>query len=334
MKRNWFKYTLIGICFLMIFGLASSVAINAEEEEKKDEMESVKQPKKASETGGNDQATVSIKRKYYGVEMNSDHIVFVIDVTGSMSRPLSGEVIEQAKKIVGTVTGESTKLNPKNQPRKQGENIDWEKIKNHLDLAKAELIEAIKSLDSKIFFTVIKYSTTVSVVEGSFGSLLMPATEANKLKVIEKIEKIQPSGGTDAFFDALLKAIEYGKDIKDSKKGDKEGKKASVTGDKEEKEEPKKAEPKKELPYEIFFLTDGAPTIESGNVIMPDEKINANLKKLAEALEKKNIIINTIGIGDHFVQLMEVLAKMSGGQYVNLGPKKKDPGNNNNNPQK
>ena len=337
MRKGIFNHLIIGVLCLLLLGavLNSGIKADNEKEGEKKEGESKTPPDKtAVETPSDTAVTVKVKRKYYGLEMNSDHIVFVIDVTGSMSRPLSGEVIEEAKKLVGAVTGDSTKAPPtqKNQPRKHGESIDWDEIKNHLDLAKAELIEAIRSLDSKIYFTVIKYSTSVSVIDSSFGKLMLPATEATKLKVIDKIEKIQPSGGTDAFFEALLTAVEYGKDIKDDKKKDKSSKEkqGKVTGPDENKDEQKKNEKKKEEPYEIFFLTDGAPTIEQGAVIMPEQKINGYLKKLSEALEKKNIIIHTIGIGDHWVEMMELLAKMSGGQYVNLGPKKKDQNNNNN----
>ena len=322
----------MSLIILLIFGLIFCFSlndirkINAEDNNQSKPKGEETKPKESS--GKEDQETISVKPKYYGIEMKSDHLIFVIDVTGSMENKLDMAVKEKAKnKLKATVTGgnddkgnANDKKNDKKDAKKKreaGEGIDWEKITNHLDLARAEFIEAIKSLEPTVSFVAMTYNTKIVFLQNTFAL----ADAKAKDRVIKMISVYKPEGATDAFFEALLKAVSYAKDKVPEKPQGKDAKKATTTGDDKDKTAKKKEEPK-EAPYEVFFLTDGAPTINSQTttILMPDDKIEENLKKLQEAVDKKNVCIHAIGIGYHNVQLMQKIAEIGKGEYVNMGP--------------
>ncbi|MBI4833740.1 MAG: VWA domain-containing protein [Planctomycetes bacterium] len=324
MKNLWSK--VLAVSFLIFsFSLCAILPITGEDnsqsatEETKEE-ETPEQSQAQTDT----QVTISVKPKYYGIEMKSDHLIFVIDVTGSMSTELDMSVKEKAKKMLKPMETGGNKPKPekdKNAKNKRdaGEGIDWDKIKNHLDLARAEFVEAIKSLKPDISFAALAYNTKIFPLQNTF----VLADQKNKDKVIKAVNSFKPEGPTDAFFEALLKAISYAKDKAPEKKQGKDSKNAQVTG----KDKGKAAKKKEEPPYEIFFLTDGAPTVTSATTVagMPEEKIEENLKKLQEAIEKKNVCIHAIGIGFHNTGLMQKIAEIGNGQYVNLGPDRNPP---------
>lgn len=322
--KNMSLVILLILGLLFCFSLNNIPKINAEDNNQSKPKEEENKPKESS--GKEDQETISVKPKYYGIEMKSDHLIFVIDVTGSMETKLDMAVKEKAKnKLKATETGgnvekkdekksEKDKKDAKKK-REAGEGIDWEKITNHLDLARAEFIEAIKSLEPTVSFVAMTYNVKITLLQGNFAL----ADAKTKDRVIKMIGVYKPEGATDAFFEALLKGVSYAKDKVPEKP--KDAKKAKITGDDKDKTAKKKEEPK-EAPYEVFFLTDGAPTINSqtNTILMPDDKIEENLKKLQEAVDKKNVCIHAIGIGYHNVQLMQKIAEIGKGEYVNMGP--------------
>lgn len=331
MKKGYARFLICLLCLGLIFSCTLNwynVAIgqeNSEETQKEEETEQETLTKSENESD----ETFSVKPKYYGIELKSDHIVFVIDITGSMERPLPPGVIEKAKKLhpkkglkaIESGGGESNQSTPKaqnnKQQRKEGEGIDWDNIKTHLDLAKSELVEAIKSLDSKTYFVVITYNLTVKFLDKKQNNFVL-ATDANKQKMISEINKLFPQAGTDAFFAALMKALELAKDKKPDDSGS--GKHGQVTG-----KEEKITEKKKEIPYDICFLTDGSPTVGEGKEVMPEVKAIENLEKLKKAMEKKNVSINAIGIGVHNSIMMQKIAEIGKGKYIGLAPEQQQP---------
>lgn len=99
-------------------------------------------------------ATVS----YYGIPLVSDRVVFVVDVSGSMS----------AK--VGT-GGTRTRL----------------------DEAKAQLHRVVESIPKQFRFNIVPFHTTVSAVLDK----MMPAVDATRAQALGEIDALEPLGGTN-----------------------------------------------------------------------------------------------------------------------------------------
>lgn len=114
---------------------------------------------------------------FYGLKTDSKHIIFVIDISGSMGE--QGGVDEQGQMRV--------------------------------DVAKRELVNAIRSLAAEdgdergqATFNVVSYNAEVQVFK---AGKMIPATKRNKEKAFAWIEKLQAIGATN-IFDALVQAFE------------------------------------------------------------------------------------------------------------------------------
>ena len=245
--------------------------------------------------------------KYYGVNLKAHRIIFIIDTTHSMNDPLDQASKEEAKKL-RNVTSEATPASgdgkakkKKKKSRRAGESIDWSKINTKLDLAKAELIESIKSLNKETWLTVITYDLEAKPLKEN----LLPATKKNKKRFIRQIENLEPWGGTDGFFDALLTSLEIAMDKKKDRQIRTGKKKTEDDGG-----------------YELFFLTDGWPTINSGSQLMPEDQRAVYCEQIKKELGDEKIRINTIGIGTHDRILLKKIAVIGHqGKYVDLGMK-------------
>ncbi|MDA1195201.1 MAG: VWA domain-containing protein [Planctomycetota bacterium] len=102
----------------------------------------------------------SSRTTYYGLQVYSDRVLFIVDLSGSMAFPWGAET-----------------------------------AKTRIGVAKAELLRALKSLDEKTLFNVIVFSDDVRPWRKN-GEVL--ATEDAKARVVEWVEKTfeKPKGGT------------------------------------------------------------------------------------------------------------------------------------------
>ena len=107
---------------------------------------------------------------FYGLPIESDRVCFLIDISGSMKRP--------ARKPPPT-TGSKARS----------------PAKTKLDVAKAELRRAIRTLPKQTTFNVIAFNTAVMPWQDG----PVPATEANKQAVAEWIGSWEASSNTSLF---------------------------------------------------------------------------------------------------------------------------------------
>ncbi|MHC4953813.1 MAG: VWA domain-containing protein [Planctomycetota bacterium] len=107
---------------------------------------------------------------FYGIKTSSKHIVFCLDVSGSMNFPLDGNDGKKAPRI---------------------------------DTAKKEMLRALRMLPEDALFTIVSYSSGVDV----WKKKLVKATPGNKKSATKYIEKLEPQGSTN-IYDALEKSLQ------------------------------------------------------------------------------------------------------------------------------
>jgi hypothetical protein len=162
-----------------------------------------------------------------------------------------------------------------------------------LEVAKNQLARTIRKLDPGVKFAVVFYSHEVSVWKKPPG--MAPATTDNKNKAIEWFMRQQPVGST-MIFDALEAALRY----------------AKVGGGKSATD-PRGADT-------IFLLSDGAPTVAGGNLLLRGPALADAVKEFLAANRAFGCVVHTIGIGaEHNRALMEQLAHETGGTYKAVG---------------
>lgn len=112
-----------------------------------------------------------VQSKFFGIRIVSHKVIFVIDVSGSMDRPV--------------------------------ENFEGKSGMSRIDVAKAETDKAIQSLEAGSFFNIITFSTGVDHwVEGG----LKAASQKNRDDAQAFIDKTGAGGGTSTY-DALKEAF-------------------------------------------------------------------------------------------------------------------------------
>lgn len=121
----------------------------------------------------------------YGKDIKSESgsIVYVIDISGSMSWD-EGQYVAADGKV---------------------------KAGNRLDRAKAELTRSITSLPKGFKFNVMSYDCSYYVCFNNYGNseiLLLPVNDANKSKAIEWVGGLQPGGATGTG-PAMTAALNY-----------------------------------------------------------------------------------------------------------------------------
>ncbi len=139
-------------------------------------------------------ATSYGKATYFGTTVDSKNVVFIIDVSGSMSE-------QYEKKKDGKTAFGGTTIDPK----KEGGGRKVTKI----EVAKKELIRCIKKLQRDVKFNIIFYNQGFSAWQRSddgTGSKIIPATPRNKRAAIEFVMTFSPSGRTN-IFDTLAFAM-------------------------------------------------------------------------------------------------------------------------------
>lgn len=185
---------------------------------------------------------------FYGIQTFSQKIVFVIDVSGSMAEPSESTIKGRTK----------------------------------MDVAKEELIRAIKGLKEDGSFNIIYYEANVEI----YQKRMVKASKENKEKAFHFIRnELNPEGATN-IYDALKETFDViGREYY--------GKHYAPPVD------------------TIFFLSDGEPT--HGEIL--------DTGKIAEEITQRNrnlqVVIHTVGVGPkHNVTFMRELAEKNGGTYV------------------
>jgi len=116
-----------------------------------------------------------------GLRASGTRICYVIDMSDSMLTPL--EPHERLKPKV--VTGESAP-----RKRRPEDEIDWGKVKNRFDLARALLITSLQSLRPNTHFCVIWFGSDAGMLRSTKG--LVPTTPASVAKTVKELRKIKP----------------------------------------------------------------------------------------------------------------------------------------------
>ena len=134
-----------------------------------------------------------MKNSYYGVETSGKKIVFLIDVSGSMTGRNEGNVSDklraEAASRVGSKIGSMIGGSVGNLVSSQ---INEQTTK--LASAKRELKPAIMGLDAMTSFTVLTFSDTVKNWKGT----LTPATDSTKALGYAYVSNLDTEGGTKA----------------------------------------------------------------------------------------------------------------------------------------
>jgi hypothetical protein len=182
--------------------------------------------------------------RFYGISTRSKHLVFILDRSGSME----GQDAQGGRKM---------------------------------DVAKKELIEAIRTLPDDATFNIIFYNSDYDL----WQKKMTTATPANRKKAIAWVEKVEHVGATN-IFDALERAFQLaGRGTHDKAYG--------------------------LLLDTVFLLSDGLPN--RGRLIA----VNDILRSVADLNALKQVKIHAIGIGrDHDARLMRGLAELTGGSYI------------------
>lgn len=262
--------------------------------------------------------------KFFKASAVGKRVIFVIDISGSMQHPVNlppemkKPPAPPEKKKDAPVTGKgSTGGKPGEDGKKEEKKVeipppDYSKVVSKLDLAKVELIHCLRYLPEDYKFNIVVYHTDHNLLDQSTKNLI-PATQANKDRFIKRVEALNWAALTN-IHGGLMRGFcvnEKGMlDMKVKENGawDPECILSGATT--------------------MFFLTDGSPTISDDTTNHNEAGIttplgNGRMVKGANIILDikrmntfRKMVINTVGIGPHDNRLMQALAEMSGGEYV------------------
>ena len=221
---------------------------------------------------------------FYGVEIKSDRVLFIIDVSGSMKKETKNDNPKDRWKPPPTVTGPGKPPPPPPPPE---EILSGPKI----DVAKHELKKAIEKLPKGSTFNIIVFNQGAV----AWQKAMVKASKKNKESAFAWIRAQKPSGST-----FTLGALEMAFQI------------AGLINYDEKYPEIKLDT--------IVLLSDGAPTERLGDAkanvskLMPFTVI---LEKVREWNARKQVVIHCIAVdmqpGNEF---MKKLAEENGGTFV------------------
>ncbi len=242
-----------------------------------------------------DGKTRVVRPTFFKNEIESDKIVFIIDVSGSMTKrdppPTKRKPAPKAdpSPVPGkTVVRKAQNDDPKTKVGKSSnddESADKPKVETDLPVererlfrVKNELVRTIESLPQSVAFTVLSYSNTHAFIGDS--PQLLPATPENKQKAIDWVKKMKAEGETwtDTAFERVLG------EVKDADT--------------------------------VFLLSDGQP-YRNGKSI-PEDAVLESVKTLNRFIKAR---VNTIGFlqaGSNLQFFLRRLASQNDGTYTPL----------------
>lgn len=226
------------------------------------------EPKKEGVASG-----VKDEPTYFGIKVNSERVLFVIDVSLSMRTPIDIDKMKVAREAA--LTGDGGEDG--NREEKFEDTIKWWKIKDRLDLAKAQLMFVIKNLQSKQQFEIVSFSEKI---ESWNGGRLMKANARNKTKALRFVDPLDVEGAT-----AAGAALDFAFEMAGAGAHDKNYKTGVDT---------------------IFFLSDGAPSDRNTDEILEEVRGRNRLRKIK---------IHVVAIVNQSVRFLRLLAEQNGGVY-------------------
>lgn len=252
--------------------------------------------------------------RYYGIKATTTRVIFIMDISGSMSEPVEAERIEDpARGYLVEPQFLDNHGNPVgsgliNKLKTLKKKVDSREAKTRTDAAGRELINAIYNLDPAVNFTVILFSSAVTF----WKDKLVCASVESKTQAIEYIMKNTGAYGATVLYSALELALKFIKkehvvqlDLKANYV------QALGGGD------------------TIFIVTDGAPTRDK---LVEPQPILDEIKKINQT---RHIKIHTVAIGfkpdpnrprpgwDIDLDFLEKLAKITGGVFADKTSKQK-----------
>jgi hypothetical protein len=243
--------------------------------------------------------------------------VFVIDVSESMQLPLRIDLdeIQRRRERRGPVSGErrGDKDEEEEERRRAAEEdplrqLPWQDIRTRLDLAREELSRAIRMLPPGLKFAIVVYSTDVRVLTDGF----VDSTPANTARWSREARELKLESMTN-IHGALMQALRVS-DRGISAQHPSVDRDCVLTG-----------------ADTIVFMTDGWATWDDQSNIRvedPRNRVPASIgdgpyimgediwPDILRHNRFRKVIINTVGIGNHDKELMRVLARETGGTYV------------------
>lgn len=140
-----------------------------------------------------------------GVPATGKRIVYLIDASDSMLAPLSVKELTQIQKPRGPVTpgDDAGKLPPppaepppEEKPRDPiaGEDVDWKKVRNRFDGARAMLESSLKGLAEDMSFAVIVFGTKAELLKSTQG--MTAASPANVRRTVAELDAMKPGKPT------------------------------------------------------------------------------------------------------------------------------------------
>lgn len=230
---------------------------------------------------------------FYGLEINSNKVLFCLDRSGSMALPASDWVDNVIQSEQGGEKDKGDDLDPKD-PKAAGKKKK-KGSRTKMEALKAELVRMVKGLKPSVNFNLYQYSSDCQLWKKEKGVALVSANDATKDECLKYIEKMSPGGGT-AIYDVLKKAFLMAA-------GSIDGKDAELE---------KLKDPKIELAVDtIFLMTDGTPMGGQTN----------DIGKILEDVQKWNslgrIRVHSVGVGEgQNVDFLRKLAAQNGGKYA------------------
>jgi hypothetical protein len=198
---------------------------------------------------------------FYGLAIPKSRVAFVIDTSGSMRDPVSGDRVAEHMKTA--------------------KHLDPASIKTRLDLAKAELKNAIDGLDEAAFAAIVAFSDDRTFLTDG----LERATAPLKEKLQKRVKNLAAAGKTNVY--AGMHAAFF----------------------------PSKTPTPKDFvdgPDTIVLLSDGAPSagVHSRRDDLRDEVLAWNLGRAVK--------IHCVNVGDADARLLGAWTRASGGKLLDL----------------
>ncbi|MEZ5978117.1 MAG: hypothetical protein R3F34_07870 [Planctomycetota bacterium] len=147
-------------------------------------------------SGGN---TVT-RPSFFGLEATGKRIVYVIDMSDSMCKPIDIEI----KPKRGPTTGDDPK--PKKKKKDEIPTVDdipWERVNNRFDLAREHLKISLQRLDKDKEFAVVYFGDVAGLIDSTPG--MTEASKNNVQKVIKELDAIAPGPPTTERPDGTLR---------------------------------------------------------------------------------------------------------------------------------
>ena len=148
--------------------------------------------------------TKVVKRQFFSVVLDSDKIVFVIDISGSMERkdPPIRKPQEPQKESGGTV------VRKPREPKKKVDPASLSEDRMRIYRVKRELVRTIESLPERVHFTILSFCHEAAFLDENQPGLVQ-ASGGNKARAVAWIRSLAPQGETwtDTAFERVFKEV-------------------------------------------------------------------------------------------------------------------------------